>query len=234
MYCKLIYYDIEYFQRGDFMNKKSQKPISIRLADEVAEKFRTYSQNYAKSQSDLIEMLLRRFDDTKDMYPSVNNENDLERDIWVYTSYLNLFIKDKARQYKTMKKYLVKGHSVYWYPDGNAHLPLYADSYSCVDELKKEFDIKEDLKNYKFCFWFWVLWDNTQNKYLLLEKFSLIETSEKNEEIIKLYVDRCKHFAQIKEIRECIKVFSTPQQLMQFDRQNAETITADELKEYWY
>lgn len=216
------------------MSKKSQNPISIRLTDEVAEKFRNYSQNYAESQSDFIEILLKRFDETQGMYSSVKNKNDSEIDFWVYNSYLNLFIKDKNMQYKTIKKYLVKGHSVYWFPDTNEYLPLYSELCLCGDELKKEFSITEDLKNYKFCFWFWVLWDNSQNKYLLVEKFSLIEIAEKNEGVKKLYVDRCKHFSQIKEVRECIKVFATQQQLMQFDRENAETITVDELEEFWH
>lgn len=215
------------------MSKKSQNPISIRLTDEVAEKFREYSQNYAKSQSEFIEIMLKRFDDTKDLYPTVQNEPDVERDIWVYTSYLNLYNRNKDRQYKAMKKYLVQGHSEYFYPDTNVHLTLNLGYYLCCDELKKEFDIQEDISSCKFCYWFWILWDKNQNKFLLLEKFSLIEPNEKNGDLLKLYIDRCKHFSEIKEIREQIVKFSMPNQLMQFDRQYADNITFEELKEYW-
>lgn len=215
------------------MSKKSLNPISIRLTDEISEKFRRYSQNYAKSQGEFIEIMLKRFDDTKDLYPAVNNESESERNIWVYTSYLNLFIGDKDKQYRTMKKYLVLGRSEFYYPDTNVHLPFSEGYYSCSNELRKEFNIQDDISQCKFCYWFWILWDKNVEKYLLLEKFSLTESNEKNEDLLKLYIDRCRHFTVMKDIRSQILKFSLPQHLMQFDRQYAETITPEQLENYW-
>lgn len=216
------------------MSKKSRHPISIRLNEEVAEMFREYSQEYATSQGEFVEIMLKRFDDTKDLYPTTNNETSIDKNIWIYTGYLNLYNTNKNEQYRAMKKYLVLGYSEYFYPDTNLYLPFNSNYYNCYEELKKEFNIQKDISNCEFCYWFWILWDNNHRKYLLVEKISLIEEKHKNTKLLKLHVDRARHFSTINDIRNQIVKFSMPEQLIKFDRQYAKEISAEDLKDYWY
>ena len=200
------------------MEKKIINPISIRLTKEVSERFKTLAQKKGISQSKLIEILINE-------YEKVNDESN----IVFFLSYENKFLKDSDKWYKKPKKYTFEGRWIYPYQKNYQN---WRPAKDYEKDLKDEFKIKESLENYDLYVCVGLAQDIKDNKYVLLETIGLNKkgNGKKINEKPDLWVDRCKYFDNVKEIKENFQNYIDSEDERNIQRVLAEDASKDEVK----
>lgn len=200
------------------MEKKAINPISIRLTKEVSERFKTLAQKKRISQSKLIEILINE-------YEKVNDETN----IVFFLSYENKFLKDSDKWYKKPKKYTFEGRWIYNY---HKNYQNWKSAKDYEKDLKEEFKIKQSLENYDLYVCVGLAQDIKDNRYVLLETI-ILRKSKNNNEKPDLWVDRCKYFDDIKEIKENFQSYIDTEDEKNIQMLLAEDASKDDLNDFW-
>lgn len=200
---------------------KKESGITIRLTQEMANKFKTYAQNNNVSQGGFLEELLARYEKSSfgnnDNLTNINKETEIS----IFLCYENFFLEDECKQMREPKKYRFKGISIFG--RNQTMLPVPAKMYEKA--LKNEFGITMDLDEYDFFYWVYVYKDCERNRFVVVETFVL---KKKDSFRNKLNVNRCKFTFNLSEITQHISNFATAMDVKQIEFNLAETLTKDE------
>ncbi|NFE94355.1 ribbon-helix-helix protein, CopG family [Clostridium botulinum] len=203
------------------MEKKSRNPISVRLTKEVAEKFRTLAQQNDVSQSDFIEILLKRFEETQQ-----NNHTSqqvlTDQPFQILLSKTNDLTNIQGKKYVKPMKLCFNGHYVYYIPPQNRILQR-ADRFE--EELKREFDISISLENFLLYDSIDIAYDSDREKYLVIERVGL---KKEDETRYDLFVNRCYYAKDLEEIKIKFHTYVSDEDKKGIEMALAETITDDE------
>lgn len=197
---------------------RKDSALTVRLTNQMAEKFKTYAQNKKLSQSDFLVELLKHYDKNKIGYD--NGISDELVEIPIILSYENYFLKQAKDQVREPKKYLFKGKYVYWPP--HQKLKITAKKYE--EKLSKEFRINQDLQEYDFYYWFGVAKDSNKSRFVIVETFYL---AKKDDSTIMLNVNRGKFASDLLEITQHIKDYALYQDVKNLEYILAKVITED-------
>ncbi|MEW8994406.1 ribbon-helix-helix protein, CopG family [Clostridium sp.] len=203
------------------MEKKSTNPISVRLTKEIAEKFRSLAQQNDVSQSDFIEILLKRFEETQQ-----NNQTSQQaltnQPFRILLSKTNDLTNIQDEKYVKPMKLCFNGHYVHYIPPQNRILQ---GANQFEEELKREFNISISLENFLLYDSIDIAYDSDKEKYLVIEMVGL-----KKKDGIKydLLVNRCYYAKDLEEIKTKFHTYVSDTDKKGIEMALAETITNDE------
>lgn len=203
------------------MEKKSRNPISVRLTKDVAEKFRALAQKNDVSQSDFIEILLKRFEETQ-QDSSVLKQKIINQPFQILLSITNNLTNNEKKKYVKPMKLCFNGYYIYYIPPQNRSLRK-AEQFE--EELKKEFDITSSLKDFLLYNSIDIAFDSDREEYVLIEGVGL---KKENEIKYNLWVFRCYYAKDLEDIKTKFHTYVSDEDEKGIEMALAETITDDE------
>ena len=205
----------------------SAVPVTMRLKQDVARRFKEYAQKDNLSQGDFLEKLLQSYGQPQPERPAEKPPISIFLCKKIFSPIKTEMLSEPSRTYS------VEGKAEYWPP---SMFGCPATDFS--NQLRKEFGINNItiLEKYNMQHVLNLLYDEKLKKYLVYEILMLVAIDPQDSDIkgdpykiIPLTVQRCKHVSSFSEVRERFSTYANRSNLDAIEIAMSEQISPDEI-----